>query len=70
MKKILSILLVLAMALSLAACGGASAPAEEKPADVAMQYIKAEEADEIANQQSCFHQANCPSILMFCFQSL
>ena len=45
MKKILSILLVLAMALSLAACGGA--PAEEKPADVAMQYIKADEAKNL-----------------------
>ena len=43
MKKILSILLVLAMALSLAACG-AKAPAEAPAADVAMQYIKAEEA--------------------------
>ena len=45
MKRIISLLLVLAMALSLAACGGA--PAEDKPADVAMQYIKAEEAKEL-----------------------
>ena len=45
MKKLIAMLLALAMALSLAACGGA--PAEEKPADVAMQYIKADEAKEL-----------------------
>ena len=44
-KRIISLLLVIVMALSLVACGGA--PAEEKPADVAMQYIKAEEAKEL-----------------------
>ena len=46
MKKIISLLLVLAMALSLAACG-AKAPAEAPAADVAMQYIKADEAKEL-----------------------
>ena len=46
MKKLIAMLLVLAMALSLAACGGASAPAAEST-DVAMQYIKAEEAKEL-----------------------
>ena len=43
MKKILAMLLVLVMALSLVACG-AKAPAEAPAADVAMQYIKADEA--------------------------
>ena len=47
-KRIISLLLVLAMALSMAACG-ASAPAAEAPADVAMQYIKADEAKELLN---------------------
>jgi len=42
MKRIISLLLVLAMALSLVACGGTSAPAAS--ADVAMQYKTAEEA--------------------------
>jgi len=46
MKKLLALLLVLAMALSLVACG-AKAPAEAPAADVAMQYIKAEEAKEL-----------------------
>ena len=46
MKKFIAMLLVLAMALSLVACGGASAPAatEAPAADVAMQYITADEA--------------------------
>ena len=48
MKKLISLLLVLAMVLSMAACG-ASAPAAEAPADVAMQYIKADEAKELLN---------------------
>ena len=47
MKKLIAMLLVLAMALSLVACGGASAPAEAPTADVAMQYIKAEEAKDL-----------------------
>ena len=46
MKKLIAMLLVLAMALSLVACG-AKAPAEAPAADVAMQYIKAEEAKEL-----------------------
>ena len=46
-KRIISLLLVIAMALSLVACGS-SAPAAEAPAaDVAMQYIKADEAKEL-----------------------
>ena len=50
MKKLIAMLLVLAMALSLAACGAkapAEAPTEAPAADVAMQYIKAEEAKEL-----------------------
>ena len=43
-KRIISLLLVLVMALSLVACG-ADAPAAAE--DVAMQYIKAEEAKEL-----------------------
>ena len=46
MKRILSLLLVLVMALSLVACGAKPA-AEEKSADVAMQYITADEAKEL-----------------------
>ena len=46
MKRIISLLLVLVMALSLAACG-AKAPAEAPAADVAMQYITADEAKEL-----------------------
>ena len=46
MKRIIAALLVLAMALSLAACG---AKAPEASADVAMQYIKADEAKELLN---------------------
>ena len=50
MKKIISLLLVIVMALSLVACG-ASAPAatEAASADVAMQYIKHDEAKELLN---------------------
>ena len=44
MKKAISLLLVIVMALSLVACG--AAPATET-ADVAMQYITAEEAKEL-----------------------
>ena len=49
MKKVISMLLVLVMLMSLVACGGASAPAEEQTADVAMQYITADEAKELVN---------------------
>ena len=45
MKKLIAMLLVLAMALSLVACGGSTT--ETKTEDVAMQYIKAEEAKEL-----------------------
>ena len=46
MKKIIALLLVIATALSLVACG--SKPAAEAPAaDVAMQYITADEAKEL-----------------------
>ena len=50
MKKIISLLLVIVMALSLVACG-ASAPAATEAAsnDVAMQYITADEAKELVN---------------------
>lgn len=48
-KRIISLLLVIVMALSLVACGGSSAPAatEAPAADVAMQYITADEAKEL-----------------------
>ena len=49
MKKLSAMLLVLAMALSLAACG---AKAPEASADVAMQYIKADEAKELLNNDA------------------
>ena len=48
MKKAISLLLVIVMALSLVACGGnTAAPAETKTEDVAMQYITADEAKEL-----------------------
>ena len=52
MKKIISLLLVLVMALSLVACGAPAAPAAtEAPAadNVPMQYIKHDEAKELLN---------------------
>ena len=53
MKKIISLLLVFVMALSLVACG-ASAPAATEAADnnVPMQYIKADEAKELLNDDA------------------
>ena len=45
MKKILAMLLVLSMVLSLAACGGSNT--EPETTDVAMQYIKADEAKNL-----------------------
>jgi iron(III) transport system substrate-binding protein len=44
MKKFIAMLLVLAIALSLVACGGTPATTEAPAADVAMQYITADEA--------------------------
>ena len=45
MKKLFALLLAIVMVFSLVACGGnTAAPAEDKPADVAMQYITADEA--------------------------
>ena len=46
MKKIISLLLIAVMMLSLAACGE-KAPEAPATTDVAMQYIKAEEAKEL-----------------------
>ena len=46
MKKIISLLLVAVMMLSLVACGN-KAPEASATTDVAMQYIKAEEAKEL-----------------------
>ena len=48
-KRIISLLLVIVMALSLVACGAPAAPAatEAPAADVAMQYIKHDEAKEL-----------------------
>ena len=46
MKKLFALLLVLAMMMSLVACGAADAPAAEAE-NVPMQYIKAEEAKEL-----------------------
>ena len=48
MKKIISLLLIAVMLLSLAACGN-KAPEAPATTDVAMQYIKAEEAKELLN---------------------
>ena len=48
MKKLFALLLAVVMVFSLVACGGnTAAPAEDKPADVAMQYIKADEAKNL-----------------------
>ena len=52
MKKIISLLLVIVMALSLVACGASAPAATEAPAEdnnVPMQYIKADEAKELLN---------------------
>ena len=52
MKKIISLILVLIMALSLVACGAPAPAATEAPAadnNVPMQYIKADEAKELLN---------------------
>ena len=46
MKKLFALLLALVMMMSLVACGE-KAPAADAPADVAMQYIKAEEAKDL-----------------------
>ena len=48
MKKIISLLLIAVMMLSLVACGN-KAPEAPATTDVAMQYIKAEEAKELLN---------------------
>ena len=51
MKKLLALLLALAMVFALAACGGTEAPAEEAPADDAAAEAPAEEAPaEVANK--------------------
>ena len=51
MKKLLALLLALAMVFALAACGGTEAPAEEAPADDAAAEAPAEEATtEVANK--------------------
>ena len=52
MKKILSLLLVLAMALSLIACGGSSAPAADAPAAEAPAADAAVSADDIADEMT------------------
>ena len=46
-KRIISLLLVIVMALSLVACGTTAAPTEPQTTDVPMQYIKAEDAKEL-----------------------
>ena len=53
-KRIISLLLVIVMALSLVACGGTAAPAATEAAstDVAMQYIKHDEAKELLNDDA------------------
>ena len=51
MKKIISVLLVLAALLSLAACGNSAPAATEATADVAMQYITPEDAKEKLNDE-------------------
>ena len=49
MKKLIALLLALVMVLGLAACGASEPAANDTPAaaDVAMQYIKAEEAKDL-----------------------
>ena len=47
-NRVMALLLVLVMLVSLVACGN-TAPAEEQTADVAMQYITADEAKELVN---------------------
>ena len=51
MKKLIAMLLALALVLSLAACGASAPAATEAPADnnVPMQYIKHDEAKELLN---------------------
>ena len=52
MKKLISMLLVLAMVLTMAACGASAPAATEAPAadnNVPMQYIKHDEAKELLN---------------------
>ncbi len=48
--RVLALVLALVLSLSLAACGAPAA--EEKPADVAMQYIKAEDAKNLLEDDS------------------
>ena len=48
-KRIISLLLVIVMALSLVACGASAPAASEAAADVAMQYITADEAKDLVN---------------------
>ena len=47
MKKLFALLMAVVMMMSMVACGGT--PAAEAPADVAMQYIKADEAKDLVN---------------------
>ena len=51
MKKLIAMLLALALVLSLAACGASAPAATEAPTDnnVPMQYIKHDEAKELLN---------------------
>ncbi len=53
-KRIISLLLVLCMAFGLVACGASAPAATEAPAaeNVPMQYIKAEEAKELLNDDA------------------
>ena len=69
-KRIISLLLVIVMALSLVACG-ASAPAatEAAPPDVAMQYIKADEAKEVPEVSKIrWNYGNSGNVLVFIAQ--
>ena len=51
MKKLIAMLLALALVLSMTACGASAPAATEAPADnnVPMQYIKHDEAKELLN---------------------
>ena len=48
MKKIFALILALAMALSLVACGGSSKQEETKPAESTTTEAPAESAEEVA----------------------
>ncbi len=65
MKKILSVLLVLAMVLSLAACGGSDKPAADAPAADAAEYKVAMVTDYGDITDQSFNQTTWEAVLKF-----